>query len=70
MNNKIRTGLIIASLFLLPAGLLAASNKCEVVEVDGNKLILECERDNAELKAGDQVKLKTVRSSSAAIEGC
>lgn len=69
MKNTIVIGLISASLFLLPVGLLAASNKCEIVEVDGNKLILECERDNAALKAGDQVKLKTVRRS-AQIEGC
>lgn len=69
MKNVLGIGLVIASLFLIPVGLFAASNKCEVVEVDGNKLILECERDNTELEPGDQVKFKTVRKS-APIEGC
>lgn len=68
MKDAMKIGLVIASL-LLPAGLMAASNKCEVLEVDGKRLILECERDNAQLQPGDRVKLKTARKN-AQVEGC
>jgi len=70
MKNVSLSGLSLALLLFIPIGSSAASNKCEVVEVDGMKLVLECERDNEALEIGDKIKLKTVRKSSAPVEGC
>jgi len=70
MKRVCNIGLVIISLLLFPVGSMAASNKCEVVEIEGTKLILECERDNRELAVGDQVKLKSVRKKTAPVEGC
>ena len=69
MKNLLIIGLTTTFTVLFCGGLMAASNRCEVKEVDGTRLILECQRDNQELKAGDQVKLKSVRTG-AAVEGC
>ena len=45
-----------------------AKVKCEVVEVEGTKVILECEKED-KFKEGDKLKI-TPPKKGAAIEGC
>lgn len=47
----------------------AISDKCEIVESEGNRLILECKHETDGFEEGKTVKIKTVRKSGA-IEGC
>lgn len=61
--------IFIVCLLLVSGGAYGASNKCRVVESEEKKLVLECERDTSQFKAGDQVKIKSMRKS-AAVEGC
>jgi hypothetical protein len=65
------TSASILSICLIFAGgsVIAASNKCRVVEAEGKKMVLECERDASQFTSGDQVKIKSVRTG-AAVEGC
>ena len=69
MKKMTCTVLIIMNLVLAYGTALAASNKCRIVEVEEQKLILECERDTSGFKAGDRVKIKSDRRG-AAVEGC
>ena len=47
---------------------MAASDKCVVVETDGNHLTLECKKETNGFQPGMEVKIKSVRR--AAVEGC
>ncbi len=69
MKKRVGAVLILINLTLLCGSAGAASNKCRIVEVEEVKLILECERDTSGFKAGDRVKIKSVRQG-AAVEGC
>jgi|GEM_PF-2040302 len=71
MKMKKAAGLLVLTFCVLAvgAGAHGASNKCRVVEASEKKLVLECERDTSQFQAGDQVKLKSVRTN-AAVEGC
>ncbi len=60
---------ILAILAIMSTGtVMAASDRCVVVEADGNVLKLECRKDTNSFKPGMEVKIKT--DSRAAIEGC
>lgn len=63
--------LIVAVLIVLSsaATTLAASARCVVTEAEDNRLVLECERGTQEFTPGQEVKIKTERTSGA-IEGC
>ena len=69
MKKSIWAAVIIVNLVMAGGTAGAASNKCRIVEVEEHKLLLECERDTSEFKAGDRVKIKSVRQG-AAVEGC
>ena len=69
-----RTAIItsILALFFLTAGatsLIAASDKCTVVEATGKRLVLECRKETSKFKEGTGVKIKSERKG-AAVEGC
>ena len=70
MKHATRIGLSVVLLLLTPVISNAASNTCEIVEVDESRLVLECERDNSALEPGTKVKLKTIKKRSAPVEGC
>ena len=63
------TAIVVVFMMLTGKSVLAASNKCRVVEVDEERLVLECDRDTSKFKTGDRVKIKSIRKD-AAIEGC
>jgi hypothetical protein len=65
------TGLLVVLLLLAGTGsaAFAASARCVVVEAEGNKLVLECERGTDGFEPGREVKIKAERTG-AAIEGC
>ena len=68
--KKVTGSAILILCILVVSGIAhGASNKCRVVEVEEQKLVLECERDTSPFKTGDQVKIKSMRKS-AAVEGC
>ncbi len=69
MKTLTTIAVLLLSLTVFAAVPFAASNKCSVTEVDGKKLVLECERNNNQFEAGDQVKIKSVKKG-AAVEGC
>lgn len=68
---KLATCTAFAVVFMMMTGesVLAASNKCRVVEVEEERLVLECDRDTSQFKPGDRLKIKSIRKD-AAIEGC
>ena len=71
-NNmkKNLTIVIVAVLFLFQVmPVLAASDKCKVIEAEGNTLVLECKHETDSFERGTTLKIKTERKSSA-IEGC
>lgn len=63
------TAIVVVFMMLTGESVLAASNKCRVVEVAEERLVLECDRDTSQFKPGDRVKIKSIRKD-AAIEGC
>ena len=46
----------------------SASDKCTVVGVESNKLILKCNKKTESFQVDDKIKIKSVRKKS--IEGC
>jgi len=65
MNKMIAAGLVAA--FAITAGVaLAASEKCTVDTVEGDKVTMTCKE--TKLKAGDEVKLRKKKKEK--IEGC
>ncbi len=68
-----KTALTLITVLTLYACLLntafAATLKCTVDKVDGEKVILNCGNDAEKLQVGVKVKIKTVKAV-AAIEGC
>lgn len=48
----------------------AATLKCTVEKVEGNAVTMNCGDKAATLAAGTEVKVKTVKTKAAAIEGC
>lgn len=68
MRKKI-TALAIATLFTLGFAGVSVAAKCKgsVVSNEGNKLVIELDKD-CKAKAGDSVKIKV--KPKAAIEGC
>lgn len=47
---------------------VAATTKCTVDAVDGDKVTMTCKK--AKFQAGDEVKVKGAKKKAAAIEGC
>lgn len=65
MKKIVTVAMVIA--FALSAGsALAASDKCTVDAVDGDKVTMTCK--GTKMKAGDKVKVKAAKK--AAVEGC
>ncbi|MCF8056839.1 MAG: hypothetical protein K9K37_09390 [Desulfocapsa sp.] len=52
------------------ATIQAAALKCTVEKVEGNVVTMDCGDKAATLSAGTEVKVKTAKAKSAAIEGC
>ena len=69
MKIMTNASILLICLIFACGSAIAASNKCRVAEVEGKKMILECERDTSQFASGDQVKIKSVRKG-AAVEGC
>jgi hypothetical protein len=59
---------VLALTFAVTTIAFAASQKCVVDSVDGDKVTMTCEKNK--LKAGDKVKVKAKKKGGAAIEGC
>ena len=55
-------------LLLYANGVFAATVRCEILEIKGNNVILDCGKKAVKLNVGDKVKMKTAKK--AAIEGC
>lgn len=52
------------------ASAMAASTKCVVDEVDGDKVTMTCKKiDDLDVKAGDKVKVRKMKTGGA-VEGC
>lgn len=67
------TTLLTATLFfatVLSATAYAATLKCTVEKVEGNVITMDCGEKAETLEAGTEVKVKTAKAKTAAIEGC
>jgi len=64
--KKIVTVVMVAAFALSAGTALAASEKCTVDAVDGDKVTMTCK--GSKMKAGDKVKVKGAKKK--AIEGC
>ncbi len=64
--------LLLTAIFLFSSmtALYATTLKCTVEKVEGNIITIDCGDKAAEVTVGTKVKVKTQKSSSAAIEGC
>ena len=60
---------VLALTFAVSTVAVAATVKCTVDAVDGDKVTMTCKKAD-KLKAGDEVKVKAKSSGGAAIEGC
>jgi len=70
--NLVKTSMMIlfAAIFMVAPGVAgAASGKCTVVEVKGEKVVLECSQQAGKLQKGDNIKIKSARAGGA-VEGC
>jgi hypothetical protein len=45
-------------------GALAASGKCTVVKVDGERMVIECNEQARGFSEGNQIKIKTEKKKS------
>lgn len=59
---------VLALTFAVSTVAVAATVKCTVDSVEGDKVTMTCKKASS-LKAGDAVKVKA-KSAAAAIEGC
>jgi hypothetical protein len=59
---------VLALTFAVSTIAVAASVKCTVDSVDGDKVTMTCKKNS--FKAGDKVKVKGGKKKAAAIEGC
>lgn len=60
---------VLALTFAVSTVAVAATVKCTVDSVDGDKVTMTCKKAS-KLKAGDSVKVKAKKAGGAAIEGC
>ncbi len=60
---------VLALTFAVSTVAVAATVKCTVDSVEGDKVTMTCKKASS-LKAGDSVKVKAKKSGGAAIEGC
>jgi len=70
--NLVKTGMMVlfAGIFTVAAGVAgAASGKCTVVEVKGDRVVLECSQQAGKMQKGDKIKIKSSRAGGA-VEGC
>ena len=67
--NKAIVSVVLALTFAVSTVAIAATVKCTVDSVDGDKVTMTCKKAD-KLKAGDAVKVKSKKSGGAAIEGC
>ncbi len=67
--NKAIVSVVLALTFAVSTVAIAATVKCTVDSVEGDKVTMTCKKAD-KLKAGDAVKVKSKKSGAAAIEGC
>ncbi len=67
--NKAIVSVVLALTFAVSTVAIAATVKCTVDSVEGDKVTMTCKKADM-LKAGDAVKVKAKKSGAAAIEGC
>ena len=60
---------VLALTFAVSTVAVAATVKCTVDSVHGDKVTMTCKKASS-LKAGDSVKVKVKSGGAAAIEGC
>ena len=65
--KKLITAVMVAAFVMSSSMVMAASVKCTVDSVDGDKVTMTCKKVG-KLKAGDKVKVKA--ASKKAYEGC
>jgi len=61
--------IVLALTFAISTVAIAATVKCTVDTVAGDKVTMTCKKAD-KLKAGDAVKVKKAKGGAAAIEGC
>ncbi len=67
--KKLTSALLALAFVVTSTGtVLAASGKCTVTAIEGEKVVLDCGNKAEKFKVGDDVKIKS--SKSKAIEGC
>jgi len=67
--KKSIVSVVLALTFAVSTVAVAATVKCTVDAVDGDKVTMTCKKAS-KLKVGDKVKVKAKKSGGAAIEGC
>lgn len=68
MKKTISTLLAIAFALSTTGAVYAASGKCTVVSVEGNKVTMDCGSNAGDFPVGTDVKIKSV--DKKAVEGC
>lgn len=65
--------IILITLTMLVCGLssnvFSASGRCTVVKIEGNTMVIECDKKSHGFKEGDRLKIKTAKKRNQ-IEGC
>jgi len=60
---------VLALTFAVSTVAVAATVKCTVDSVDGDKVTMTCKKASS-LKKGDKVKVKKAKKKAGAVEGC
>ena len=67
--KKAIVSVVVALTFAVSSVAVAATVKCTVDSVEGDKVCMTCKNADS-LSAGDEVKVKAKKKGGAAIEGC
>ena len=70
MKKRLILVTALVSLVMAVASIQAAVLKCSVEKVEGNVVTLNCDEKADALSVGTEVKVKTVKAKTTAIEGC
>ena len=70
MKKRIILITALASMGMAVATIQAAALQCTVKKVEDNMVTMDCGEKAASLSAGTEVKVKTKKPKTAAIEGC
>ena len=68
MKTVITLVCIMGCTFLITANVFAASARCTIEKIEGNKMTVDCSKGVERFKEGGTIKIKS--SDSKKIEGC